>query len=147
MVRRFGTKGGNSSTSTGGVAPVGSSSNIIDKIRKKIIARAGSHGLHALSRVLKIMDDDGNKVLSKDEFKNGMKDYGIDLTLTEVDSCMTVFDRDRSGTISFDELVLALAPPMNARRLKFVEMAFKLLDRNGDGTCTIDDLKYNYDAD
>ena len=133
--------------STGGVAPVGSSTNIVDKIRKKIISRAGSHGLHALSRVLKIMDDDGNKNLSKEEFKNGMKDYGIELTLTELDSCMTVFDKDRNGSISFDELVLALAPPMDARRMKFVDMAFKLLDRNGDGTCTIDDLKYNYDAE
>ena len=147
MVRRFGSRGSKGASSTGGVAPVGSSSNIVDKIRKKIIARAGSHGLHALSRVLKIMDDDGNKSLSKEEFKNGMKDYGVELTLTEVDSCMTVFDRDRNGSISFDELVLSLAPPMDARRMKFVKMAFKLLDRNGDGTCTIDDLKYNYDAD
>ena len=29
----------------------------------------------------------------KEEFKNGMKDYGIELTLTELDSCMTVFEK------------------------------------------------------
>jgi Ca2+-binding EF-hand superfamily protein len=150
MVNRFGTRGAGTAgkaSATGGCKPVGSSSNIVDKVRKKIIARAGGHAIHSLYRVLKIMDDDGNKKLSKDELKFGLKDYGVELTSTELDNCMTTFDQDRDGTVSFDEFVLAMAPPMNERRLKFVNLAFDMLDRNGDGTCTLDDLKYNYDAE
>ena len=40
LVRRYGSRGNAGGLSTGGVAPVGSSTNIVDKIRKKIISRA-----------------------------------------------------------------------------------------------------------
>ena len=150
MLSRFGSRGAGSAGaagSTGGVKPVGRATNIVDKVRKKIIQRAGSHAIHALSRVMKIMDDDGNMKLSKDELKFGLKDYGVELTSTDMENLMTHFDRDRDGTVSFDEFLGALAPPMNERRLKFVHMAFDLLDRSGDGKCTIEDLKYTYDPE
>ena len=52
-------------------------------------------GLKALQRTIAIMDTNGDKRLSKEELKNGLADYGIELNSREVDDVFTYFDRDR----------------------------------------------------
>ena len=39
-----------------------------DRLKKKIIERGGATGIRGLGRLLAIMDDNGDKRLSKDEF-------------------------------------------------------------------------------
>ena len=56
------------------------------------------------------------------------------------------FDRDKSGLIDFDELLRSLRGDMNERRLGLVELAYKAVDRNGDGYVTVDDLLDVYDT-
>ena len=53
-------------------------------MRQKIIERGGSGGIASVARLLKIMDDDGSKTLTRNELKFGLRDYGIDLTPTEL---------------------------------------------------------------
>jgi hypothetical protein len=57
-----------------------------------------------------------------------------------------VFDKDNSGSISFDEFLLALRPPMSRSRLELIDKAFAKMDNTGDGVITIDDLKKFYDV-
>jgi len=62
----------------------------------QILERAGVNGgLKALQRTIAIMDANGDKRLSKEELKNGLADYGIELNSREVDDVFTYFDRDR----------------------------------------------------
>jgi hypothetical protein len=62
----------------------------------QILERAGVNGgLKALQRTIAIMDTNGDKRLSKEELKNGLADYGIELNSREVDDVFTYFDRDR----------------------------------------------------
>ena len=69
---------------------------------------------------MKIMDDDGSRQLSRGELKNGLRDYGIDLTPTELEQVFLYFDRDRSGSIDIDEFLLGLQGEMNERRKAMV---------------------------
>ena len=64
-------------------------------MRQKIIERGGSGGIASVARLLKIMDDDGTKTLTRNELKFGLRDYGIDLTPTELEQVFLYFDRDR----------------------------------------------------
>ncbi len=57
-----------------------------------------------------------------------------------------VFDRDRNGTIDYDEFVRVLRGPMNNYRKKLVNQAFNKLDRDGSGVVDINDLKGRYNA-
>jgi len=47
-------------------------------------------------------------MLDYDELKNGVTDYGLTMSKAELDDLFACFDKDNSGTISFDEFILAL---------------------------------------
>lgn len=95
--------------------------------------------------MFKIMDDDGDKKLSLYEFKKGMRDFGCDVTSDEAAEMFNAFDVDGSGSVSFDELLTALRPPMRKCRRDLVQRAFQKLDRTQTGEITIEDLKGVYD--
>ena len=93
---------------------------IIRKIKQKIVERGGTAGIASVARLMKIMDDDGSRQLSRGELKNGLRDYGIDLTPTELEQVFLYFDRDRSGSIDIDEFLIGLQGEMNERRKAMV---------------------------
>ena len=54
-------------------------------MRDLILKKGGKQGYRGLSRVLRIMDDNGNKLLDKYELQNGIQTYGLKLTATQMD--------------------------------------------------------------
>jgi hypothetical protein len=101
-----------------------------------------------------------------------LQDYGIQLNSREVDEAFSYFgnyffhtsffvslvaasffffflspfkDRDRSGTIDIDEFLIGIKGDLNDRRKKFVSMAFNILDIDGSGEITIDEMMSKYD--
>ena len=122
-------------------------SNIVERVRAKIIERAGKAiGIRGVARALRVMDDSGDGRLSRDEIKHGLQDYGIALNMKELEQLMTYFDRDGDGSISFDEFLVGLRGDMNERRQRLVRMAFDVLDKTGDGRVTIEDIADTYDV-
>eukprot|EP00949_MAST-11_sp_MAST-11-sp1_P004136 g4136.t1 len=118
----------------------------VDTLREKIIERGGTTGLLSLQRVMRIMDDSGDMKLSKEELKYGLRDYGIRLDPEDFSLLFTYFDMDGSGSITFSELMLGLAPPMSERRIELVDKAFDIMDNTGDGIITVDDMSKVYNV-
>jgi len=92
------------------------------------------------------MDENGDKRLSKDEFKYGMRDYGIELNPNELEQVFLTFDRNGDGSIDVSEFLVGIRGEMNDRRKKLVRMAFDILDKDGSGEVTADDLVDRYDV-
>lgn len=59
---------------------------------------------------------------------------------------MQIFDKDKNGTVNYDEFLVAIRPPLNESRLKVINMAFEKMDKNGDGVVTVEDLKMTYNV-
>lgn len=112
----------------------------IDKLRLLCLAR-GASGILGMGRAFRVMDDDGSKTLSLDEFATGIRDAGLNVDDEEAQEIFNQFDTDGSGTLNMDEFIMALRPNMSESRKKIVEQAFSKLDKTGDGFITIDDLK------
>jgi Ca2+-binding EF-hand superfamily protein len=51
-----------------------------------------------------------------------------------------LFDRDGSGTISFEEFLSTIRGPMKDERKVFIDIAFDILDKDGNGIVEPTDL-------
>jgi Ca2+-binding EF-hand superfamily protein len=118
---------------------------VLEKVRVTINER-GHHAIRGLGRSFRIMDDGGDGMLDREDFRFGLADYGVHLSDSEFDMVMNIFDGDKDGFVSFDEFLVTLRGPMSERRMDFVRQAYALLDKNGDGTVTLADLKSIYDV-
>src|SRR3546814_11223582 len=80
--------------------------NVVERIKSAILARAGGSGVHALTRVLRTMDQDGSKTLDKDELKAGLQQLGCELEdVEEMRTVMRHFDKDGRGRIDRKSVV------------------------------------------
>lgn len=90
-------------------APMISSGDpVLDNLRSQLKAH-GASGIAGLARKFRIMDDDGNGMLDFGEFKKGIKECElVDLSDAAIKHLFLYFDRDDSGTISYDEFLVGI---------------------------------------
>jgi len=91
------------------------------------------------------MDDGRDLKLDREDLKWGLYDIGISLEDDQFDSLMNLFDRNKDGLVSLGEFLTTIRGEMNAARLGFVKLAFGLLDKDGSGQITKEDLAGAYD--
>jgi Ca2+-binding EF-hand superfamily protein len=121
--------------------------NVIEQVRAKLLAR-GENGYRGLVRILRRMDDNGNRNLDPRELAEGLAVYGLHLSKQELATLFKYFDQDGNGSISITEFMAGLRPNISPARLALVKMAFLRLDRiNPDGTVTLQELGVMYQAD
>ena len=70
----------------------------------------------------------------------------LGLSEQEIITVFNAFDRNRDGTIDYDEYVRVLQGPMNNFRKKLVGQAFNKIDKDGNGYVDINDIKGVYNA-
>eukprot|EP00033_Pygsuia_biforma_P000595 GCRY01000703.1.p1 GENE.GCRY01000703.1~~GCRY01000703.1.p1 ORF type:complete len:187 (+),score=29.31 GCRY01000703.1:120-680(+) len=119
--------------------------DILENLRSQCLKR-GSCGIKGLGRLFRIMDDDGNKNLNYEEFKEGLIDYGLKFDDEEFALLCEKFDMNKDGNIDINEFIFNIRPPMNERRKFLCEQAFNKLDKSGDGVVTVEDLKNVFSA-
>lgn len=88
------------------------------------------------------MDLNGDGKLQKDEIKKGYKQYfGRELTQDELDDMFAQVDADGSGEIEYSEFVVATLNEKNLLSNNKLQTAFKMFDKDGGGTISIDEIK------
>lgn len=58
------------------------------------------------------MDDDGNKQLNLEEFTNGLRESGLDISDDEINEIFQKLDTDGNGNLSVDEFIVAVRVSM-----------------------------------
>ena len=100
---------------------------IVKKLRSMIAARGMLRTTEGLERVFGDMDTDGSKELDFGELSAGLQNCGIALPRKERKMLFEVLDVDNSGTISTEEFVFAVMPPLPKQRLDIVNGIFSSL--------------------
>ena len=68
-----------------------------------------------MMRVLRIMDTNGDHMLSREELKAGLLDMGIELAMSDFDNIMILLDRNHDGVVSFAEFIEQVRPSIPLR--------------------------------
>ena len=118
---------------------------LIRLFRDKIKAR-GARGIVGIQRLFKIMDDDGSRTLSEQEFSKACRDFKTGISEENIPTLFTAFDTNRDGTLNIDEFLMAIRGELSDARLALVKKAFKKIDKDGSGYLDIDDIKDSYNA-
>jgi Ca2+-binding EF-hand superfamily protein len=115
------------------------SRSLIERVRAQIVARGGSNGIRTIGRIFRIMDNNGSKTLTYEEFRYGLADRGIrDIPERDFGLLCKIFDKNGDGQIGFDEFLRACRGKLSNKRKQFIYYAFELLDKSGDGVLTVD---------
>jgi len=117
----------------------------LDKLTAMCLCR-GYGGILALGRLFRRRDADGSWSLSMGELEGVLREFGLELGGEEVRDLFGQFDQDEDGSISYEEFLDAIRPPMSDPRKEAVAMAFNLLDVTEDGLVNIEDLRHRYNA-
>lgn len=117
----------------------------VERVRRVIADRGGLNGIRTLARIMRTMDDSGNRRLDRDEFKTGLKDYGLDLPDKDFEKVLNAFDVNKDGVIDFDEFLRGMRGKLNRRRRELIMMAYDVLDKDGSGLVERSDIEAAYD--
>lgn len=87
-------------------------------------------------------DLNGDGVLTKQEILNGYKQILGDVEAElETERIMKEVDLDKSGTIDYNEFVLASISQQKLLNKEKLEATFKMFDKDGNGTISADEIK------
>lgn len=118
---------------------------LMDCFRESLKAR-GARGIAGLSRKFRIADDNGNGLIDLKEFTKVVSEHGFNWTAAQIKLLFDSFDHDKSGSITFDEFLVAVRGELNERRKSLVMLAFDLLDADKSGLIEVDDIRAKYNA-
>jgi len=90
-------------------------------------------GIRGIARIFKAMDDKGDKNLDVDDFRWGLIDFGVNVSKDEALEFLAHFDRDKNGSVNFDEFLRTLKGDLSPARVEVITKAYQKLDINGDG--------------
>jgi Ca2+-binding EF-hand superfamily protein len=71
----------------------------------------------------------------------GLKENGHNLSPSEFERIFKYFDKNNDGKINYDEFLRGLRGELTERRKSLILLAFKKLDRTGDGFVTLEDIE------
>lgn len=120
---------------------------LLNRIRTRIVER-GAVGIKGIGRLFKIADDNNSRSIDlKNELPKLMTDIGVILNKTELSELARLLDRTGDGTISYDEFLYQMAPPLSEERIKWINKAFDKLDVDGSGVVSINDVQAVHNPD
>lgn len=117
---------------------------VLAHFRKKLTERGSIHGIGSLGVVFRSFDNNRDRKVSEQEFRDGLSDFGIKIKPHDVSILFQVIDRHHDGTIDFDEFMYAIRGEINDFRKELIMRAFRILDKTGDGMVTVEDLAEVY---
>ncbi|OHT13879.1 Calcyphosin-like protein [Tritrichomonas foetus] len=120
---------------------------LMGQIREQIVKHGGG-GIASLGRKFRIADDNRDyRIDLKEELPKVLRELKINISAENLKKVQTLLDRDRNGSIDYEEFLYHLAPPMNALRVEWVNKVFDKLDKDRSGKIKKDDLAKAQNAD
>jgi len=110
------------------------------------IAKSGGASLKNLQKIFEKSDNNGNHLLSLKEFEKALAAFGFFPKVVDLQALLKYYDRNGDGNIDFEEFVAAIREPLNERRRKLVDKAWRKLDPDNLGWTNVRILYENFNG-
>lgn len=97
-----------------------------------------------LRKVFKLLDSNGDGMLSKDELIKGYKDAKITISEEDLDEFLKRIDNNFSGLIEFEEFIRACSDKRKLLCDENLRIAFDILDEDKNGEITKEEIKHMF---
>ena len=87
-----------------------------------------------MGRAFRIMDDNGDRKIDKQEFYWGLQDLGASVSKNEASLLLEYLDTNQDGVVSYDEFLVGIRGTPNATRMEVIDQAYAKFDKDGNGT-------------
>lgn len=124
-------------------APKPDAQKVIAYLRSKLVQR-GIRGLIGLQKQFKFADRGNLRQLTLAEFKKACRDFKLDLGDLDIEAVFEYIDADRSGKLSYDELIKQLRYPLNPDRTELISKAWRRVNPRRAAAVSIEDIKSQF---
>eukprot|EP00928_Gymnodinium_smaydae_P001681 TRINITY_DN10605_c0_g4_i1.p1 TRINITY_DN10605_c0_g4~~TRINITY_DN10605_c0_g4_i1.p1 ORF type:complete len:555 (+),score=154.25 TRINITY_DN10605_c0_g4_i1:114-1667(+) len=123
----------------------------IARMREVLSLRAGGfESMKAMGSQFRIIDRDHTGQLTKEELNIALdvlfSAYNVKFSEAEKNALLKIFDKDKSGSVDYNEFVRGVRGDMNDFRVGWVRQAFAILDTDGSGVVDINEMGNTYDV-
>jgi len=122
-----------------------STEDYINKLRRKIIDK-GPYGYRNLANQFLKLDTNNSGTISRDEFKVGLKNFGLLLTIEEFNAVFNAFDKNRNGVIDFQEFFATIKGQISPARSEVIRKAWESLSERFGEAITFEKLVQIFDS-
>jgi len=119
---------------------------LVERLRRDLATRGtDGSGFSDLQRRFNVLDRDGSKTLTLDEFKIAFQRCNLNFNDQEVSTLFYFFDNYEKNFIDYEEFLLGVRGPINHFRRELIEKAFQQIDINGEGVVSPEEIIDRFD--
>ncbi|CAD8178022.1 unnamed protein product [Paramecium octaurelia] len=112
--------------------------NLMIRVKQQITGK-GAYGLRGLAKIFLEMDQNNNGVVEYNDFKWGLRNFGLTLSEDETKMIFQTFDKNGNGKIEFNEFLDAFRLQMSDKRLYYVQRAYASIEQKA-GKVTLETM-------
>lgn len=116
----------------------------LNLIRKKILDK-GSYGFRDLLNHFRKIDVDNTGGLEKEDFKWGLRNYGVILSSEELNTIFNTFDRNKNGQVDFQEFLAVIKGEISSKRVEIIRKAYENIANRLNGDIKFENLVQTFD--
>ena len=117
----------------------------LNKLKAALIFR-GTHVLFSFQRKLSIYDLNHQGLVSLNNFLNIAQAYTMNLSADEAKLIFELFDKDKKGSINYNELIQTVIGPINPHRQIIIQKVFDHFNKDNNGKVSINEIKILFNS-
>jgi len=118
--------------------------NSLNKLKSNFIL-GGSRILFSFQRKLSIYDINHNGLITLNNFLSSAQSYTM-LSQDEIKIIFDLFDKDKAGSINYNELIQTIIEPVSPNRKLIIQKIYDNFNKDNNGKVSINEIKLSFNA-
>ena len=119
--------------------------NSLSKL-KNIFYTKGSYFIFSFLRKLSLYDFTHSGMISLENFLYISSSFNINIPLDELQLIFNFFDKENTGSINYNDLILTILGPINPNRETIIKTLYEKFNKDNNGNISLNEIKLLFNA-